>query len=130
MERREEDVVRGAARKKRVLLVDDEQGVTRFIEIFLKLKGFDAISTNSGLEALKLVASFKPDIMLLDIAMPEIDGFEVMRRLRAFSRLPVIVISAWTGPQKDAEAGGAADFLPKPFQMEVMLKKINRLLGM
>ena len=130
MERRAGEVVSGAARKKRVLVVDDQPRVTRFVEIFLKLKGFDVISTTSGREALELVVSRQPDIMLLDIIMPEMDGFEVMRRLRTFSMIPVIAISASPGKHRGAEAIGADDFLPKPFQTEDMLKRINRLLGM
>jgi DNA-binding response OmpR family regulator len=128
--RRAGNVMSGAARKKRVLVVDDQPMVTRFIEVYLKARGFDVISTNSGREALELVSSSKPDIMLLDIVMPDMDGFEVMRRLRAFSRLPVIAISASTGNHKGAEVMGADDFMPKPFHSEDMLKRINRLLGM
>ncbi len=129
MLRRAEGAIRGAVRKKRVLVVDDQPRVTRFIEIFLKLKGFEVVTARSGREALELVASSQPDIMLLDIVMPGMDGFEVMRRLRTFSRIPVITISASPGTGADADAAGADDFLLKPFQTEDMLKRINRLLG-
>ena len=128
--RRAQGVMSGAARKKRVLVVDDQPGVTRFIEIYLKLRGFDVISTGSGREALELAASCKPDIMLLDIIMPGMDGFEVMRRLRTFSRMPVIAISASLGSHGDADAMGADDFLAKPFRPGDILKRINRLLGL
>lgn len=128
MERRAGEMVTGAARKKRVLVVDDQPRVMRFVEIFLKLKGFDVISAASGHEALELVASREPDIMLLDIVMPGMDGFEVMKRLRTFSMIPVIAISATIYSHGDTCVAGADDFLPKPFQTEDMLKKINRLL--
>lgn len=127
--RRAKGATSGADSKKRVLVVDDQPRVLRFIEVYLKARGFDVISTNSGLEALELVVSGEPDIVLLDISMPGMDGFEVMRRLRTFSRLPVIAISASTG-NDDGEGMGADDFIPKPFQMEDMLKRINRLLGL
>lgn len=115
--------------KKRVLVVDDQFRVTRFIEIYLRLKGFDVICATSGREALELVRSYRPDIMLLDIIMPELDGFEVMKRLRCFSNIPVIAISASPGNRGDADAMGANDFLLKPFQTEEILDRINHLLG-
>jgi two-component system, OmpR family, KDP operon response regulator KdpE len=116
-------------KKKLVLVVDDQFRVTRFIEIYLKLKGFDVVCATSGREALELARSREPDIMLLDVIMPDIDGFEVMRRLRSFSKIPVIVISASPGNRGDAEAMGADDFLLKPFQTEEILDRINLLLG-
>ena len=116
-------------KKKRVLVVDDQFRVTRFIEIYLKLKGFDVSCATSGREALELARSCEPDIMLLDIIMPDMDGFEVMRRLRSFSKIPVIAISASPGNRGDADAMGAADFLQKPFQTEEILDRINLLLG-
>jgi len=116
-------------KKKLVLVVDDQFRVTRFIEIFLKLKGFDVICATNGRDALELARSREPDIMLLDVIMPDIDGFEVMRRLRTFSKIPVIVISASPGNRGDADAMGADDFLLKPFQTEEILDRINLLLG-
>jgi two-component system, OmpR family, KDP operon response regulator KdpE len=122
--------VAGQARKKRILVVDDQPRITRFIEIYLKLRGFDVICASSGLEALAMVNSRKPDAMLLDIIMPGMDGLEVMRRLRRFSRIPVIAISASPVHHSEAEAAGADNFLPKPFQMEEVLERINQLLGL
>jgi two-component system KDP operon response regulator KdpE len=116
-------------RKKCVLVVDDQPRIIKFIEIFLRLKGFNVISATSGLEALEMIRSETPDIMLLDIVMPDMDGFEVMRRLRDFSRMPVIAISASPGRRGDAEAMGANDFISKPFQTEEILVRINHLLG-
>ena len=116
-------------KKQRVLVVDDHSRVLRFIEIDLKLRGFEVITTTSGSEALELVKSAKPDIMLLDIIMPEMDGFEVLKKLRAFTQLPVIAFSASPGNYRDAMRLGANDFMPKPFQPDEMVRKIKALLS-
>jgi len=111
-----------------VLVVDDHPKVLRFIEIDLKLRGFEVITTTSGSQALELVESAKPDIMLLDIIMPEMDGFEVLKKLRHFTQLPVIAFSASPGNYHDAMRLGASDFMSKPFQPDEMASKINSLL--
>jgi CheY-like chemotaxis protein len=116
-------------KKQLVLVVDDHPRVLRFIEIDLKLRGYEVITTTSGEEALGLVKSKKPDIMLLDIIMPGIDGLEVLRRLRGFSRLPVIAFSASPGERDSAMHLGANDFLSKPFQPDDIVRKINILTG-
>jgi len=116
-------------KKQLVLVVDDHPRVLRFIEIDLKLRGYEVITTTSGEEALGLVKSKKPDIMLLDILMPGIDGLEVLRRLRGFSRLPVIAFSASPGERDSAMQLGANDFLSKPFQPDDIVRKINILTG-
>lgn len=116
-------------RKRCVLVVDDHPQVLRFIEIDLKLRGFEVFTTTSGDEALELVNSAKPDIMLLDIVMPEVDGFEVLRRLRGFTQLPVIAFSASPGNHDDALKCGADDFVTKPFRPEEMARRIETLLS-
>ncbi len=114
--------------KKRILLVDDQPKVLKFLEIDLKLHGFEVLTTTSGEEALELIKSKKPDVMLLDIIMPGMDGFEVLKQLRAFSQLPVIAFSASAVNQNDAISLGANDFVPKPFDPEEMARRIERLL--
>jgi two-component system KDP operon response regulator KdpE len=116
-------------KKQCVLVVDDHAKVLRFIEIDLRLRGFDVMTTSSGNEALELVKSAKPDIMLLDIIMPGIDGFEVLRKLRDFTQLPVIAFSASPGNYEEAMRLGANDFVPKPFQPDEMVRRIKTLLG-
>ena len=116
-------------KKQCVLVVDDNPKVLRFIEIDLKLRGFDVMTTTSGDEALELVRSKKPDIMLLDIITREKDGFEVLKELRTFSQLPVIVISVSPGNRYDSLRLGADDFTTKPFYPNEMVKKIQALLG-
>jgi two-component system KDP operon response regulator KdpE len=116
-------------KKQRVLVVDDQPKVLRFIEIDLKLRGFEVITTTSGSEALELVRSAKPDIMLLDIIMPGMDGFEVLKKLRNFTQLPVIAFSASPGNYHEAMRLGANDFMSKPFQADEMASKIKSLLS-
>ena len=116
------------SKKKRVLVVDDHLKVLRFVELDLRLRGFEVFSTTSGQEALDLVKSAKPDIMLLDIIMPGMDGFELLRQLRAFTDLPVIAFSASPGNRDSAIRVGANDFMPKPFDADEMVVRINKLL--
>jgi two-component system KDP operon response regulator KdpE len=119
----------GVEKKCCVLVVDDHPRVLRFIEIDLKLRGFEVLTTTSGEEALELVKSKKPDVMLLDIIMPEIDGLEVLKQLRAFSQLPVIAFSASHASQDEALNVGADDFITKPFHPDEMVRRIGVLLN-
>jgi two-component system KDP operon response regulator KdpE len=112
-------------KKYLVLVVDDQPKVLRFIEIDLKLKGFEVITTTSGEDALKLVQSEKPDIMLLDVIMPEMDGFDVLKQLRTFSRMPVIAFSASPGNYDESIRLGANAFVSKPFSTDDMAKRIK-----
>jgi two-component system KDP operon response regulator KdpE len=116
-------------KKQCVLVVDDHPKVLRFIEIGLKLRGYEVMATVSGEEALELVKAGKPDIMLLDIIMPGIDGFEVLRKLRGFTQLPVIAISASSANYEGALQLGASDFMTKPFEPDEMVRKIETLIG-
>ena len=111
-----------------VLVVDDQPKILRFIEINLKLHGFFVITATSGEKALKLVGSAKPDIMLLDIVMPHPDGFDILKELRAYNQLPVIVFSAFPENFSRALLLGANDCITKPIKLDEMVIKINKLL--
>jgi len=115
-------------KKQLGLIVDEQPKVLRFVEIDLKLHGFEVIKTTSGEEAINLVRSQKPHIMLLDIVMPGMDGLEVLRQLRAFSTIPVIAFSARAENHDDALRCGADDFMTKPFLPDYMLSRIRMLL--
>lgn len=115
--------------KKKVLIVDDERGILRVLSIKLKVSGYDVLTAGSGQEALGLIASASPDIMLLDIIMPGVDGFEVLQKLRLTSKMPVIVYSARPSNMQEALKLGADDFLAKPFDVDELVKRIGMLLA-
>jgi len=116
--------------KKRVLVVEDQPRVLVFIEIDLKLRGFDVFKSSSGQKALEMLEDVKPDIMLLDIVMPGMDGFEVLEKLRSYSNMPVIAFSASPANQDKAILMGANDFMHKPFDPDEMARKINLQLNL
>jgi two-component system KDP operon response regulator KdpE len=116
-------------KKQLVLVVDDEPKVLRFVQIDLKVHGFDVITTTSGEEALELIKSKKPDIVLMDIIMPGMDGFEVLKKLRDFSQLPIIVFSASVTNRDEAMRLSASDFMAKPFRPDEMVRRIESLLN-
>lgn len=115
------------ADKTRVLLVDDHPKLMDFIRLGLKFAGFEVITADSGQGALKTVRSSGPDVILLDIRMPDMDGFEVLRRLREFSRIPVIAYSATPEYSIPALESGANAFLAKPFEMDRLTGLISEL---
>jgi len=116
--------------KLRVLVVDDEPRITRFVRLSLTSQGFEVLVASSGEEGLRMAAAEKPDLMILDIFMPGIDGFGVLQKLRASeenngSHLPVIVFSARASVAEEATRLGATDFISKPFVPEEMAEKIR-----
>jgi DNA-binding response OmpR family regulator len=114
--------------KWKVLVVDDERSILNILRIKLRVAGYEVITASGGLEALALVDSASPDIMLLDIIMPDIDGFQVLQDLRSCSNLPVIAFSARPEYAQKALCLGASDFLSKPFDVEDLVARIERLL--
>jgi DNA-binding response OmpR family regulator len=112
-----------------ILVADDDVKILSFIRPSLRLAGYDVITATRGEEALNLAGSIKPDLMLLDILMSPMDGFEVLRKLRAVSDLPVIVISAHASAAEKAFKLGADDFLDKPFRPDELVRRINCLLN-
>ncbi len=115
--------------KERVLVVDDEAGILRFVKTSLSLVGYEVVTTTSGEEALRLVESEKPDIMLLDVLMTPTSGFDVLAKLRTFSQLPVVVFTARNDIGNNAMKVGANDFIAKPFKPDELTKKIRGILG-
>ncbi len=111
-----------------VLLVEDEQRILRFMSISLKAAGYRVITATTGEQALDLVQSEKPDIVLLDIFLPGMSGLEALQKLRTYSQLPVIVISARDSMGQEALALGANEFLAKPFKPEDLIQRIKAAL--
>jgi DNA-binding response OmpR family regulator len=115
-------------KKKLVLVVDDQPKVLKFVEIDLKLRGFGVLTTGSGEKAVELVKDEKPDILLLDMVMPGMDGIEVLKKIRAFTDLPVIAFSASPMNHDLALVAGANDFMHKPFDPDDMARRIKILI--
>jgi len=112
-----------------VLIVDDEQRILRFLNISLKVSGYRVITAETGEKALELARLAKPDIVVLDVFLPGIDGFMVLQKLRTFSEAPVIMISARDSLGPAALDQGATDFLAKPFKPEQLVQRIKDILG-
>ena len=111
----------------RVLVVDDEQRILHFLCSKLKVSGYEVLTASNGLEALELVQAQQPDLVVLDVMMPKMDGFETLKELRTFSPVPVIILSA-KGTDADKIKGlalGADDYLAKPFSPDELIARIE-----
>ncbi len=113
-----------------ILVVDDEPQIHRFLKPALEAAGFVALRADTGTEALRLVASAAPDLILLDLGLPDLDGQAVLARLRAFCTAPVIVLSARDREVEKIAAldGGAHDYVEKPFALGELLARIRAAL--
>ena len=113
----------------KILIVEDDKGISDFIVPELNHEGYTTCLAETGRKALDLFESEKPDLILLDIMLPELNGLEVLRRIRAVSTVPVILETA-RGETIDKINGlnlGADDYIPKPFEIEELLARINAL---
>ncbi len=115
--------------KKRVLIVDDEPQIGKIFGIKLRLSGYDVTTTPSGAEAIDLVRTQPPDIILLDVLMPDVTGFDVLDRVRAFSKVPIIMFTAKAEIARHAARLGANDFISKPLDPERLVAKIESVLS-
>ena len=116
--------------RRHVLIVDDEPGILRLIKLELEAQGFDVTAATGGREALALAESSRPDIAVLDVMMPEMDGIELMRKLRARGPLPVIMLTA-RGGEADRVRGleaGADDYVAKPFSPDELSARVRAVL--
>ena len=114
-------------KKFRVLVVDDDPRILKFLEIRLKASGYEVLTAKNGREALEQVKAEEPDLLILDVLMPGIDGFETLKQVRLLSSLPVIILSAKeanTDKVKGLELG-ADDYLAKPFSPDELLARIE-----
>jgi two-component system KDP operon response regulator KdpE len=113
-----------------VLVVDDEPQIARALRVALTARGYEVATAGNGETALELAAAASPDVVLLDLGLPGIDGVEVVRRLRAFSSVPVIVVSVREGQVDKVAAldAGADDYLTKPFGFDELLARIRAAL--
>ncbi len=111
----------------KILVVDDEQNIAQFLELGLQNEGFEVMTAPDGITALNLVKTFAPHVVILDIMMPGIDGFEVCRMLKKTDDVAVIMLTAKEDVE-DRVKGltlGADDYMPKPFSFEELLARIH-----
>jgi two-component system, OmpR family, KDP operon response regulator KdpE len=114
----------------RVLVVEDEPALLRALQINLRARGYEVSTTSAGQDALVEAARHPPDAVLLDLGLPDLDGTEVIRQLRSWSAVPVIVLSgrAGSGDKIGALDAGADDYVTKPFSMEELVARLRALL--
>lgn len=114
----------------RILAVDDEPRFLRLVKANLEVEGHQVITAANGQEAVEMVVKEKPDLVLLDVMMPELDGFETCERIREFSSVPIIMLTA-KGEEDDRVKGlnlGADDYIVKPFSANELLARVNAVL--
>ena len=118
----------------RILVADDEQFLREMVAFRLRNTGHDVVVAVDGTEALRLASSARPDLIILDVMMPGVDGFEVLRRIKADADLrgiPVIMLTA-KGQERDVIAGlstGAADYVIKPFSLKELTMRVDKALA-
>ena len=102
-----------------ILAVDDEESILKLLRVNLTAEGYDVITASDGIVALKLLEEHRPDMLLLDIMMPDLDGMQILNRIRRTSNIPVIMITAKceAAALRDSLGFGADDFVRKPFSI-------------
>lgn len=118
-----------------ILSVDDERDVTDLVEFHLTKAGYNVVTAASGREALECVQRHRPDLIILDLMLPDIDGFgvcEILRRSPATATIPIVILTAWA--TRDARhlglELGALDYLTKPFSPKELVERVRHLLNL
>ncbi len=115
---------------QKILIVEDEEGIIHLLNLYLKDSGFNVIVARDGADGLALHAREHPDLVILDIMLPALDGFEVCRRMRAWSKTPILMLTA-RGDEDDRIQGldlGADDYLIKPFSPRELVSRVRAIL--
>ena len=115
---------------QKILVIEDEEGIVHLIQLYLKDAGFLVLVAKDGADGLALHARESPDLVILDIMLPAIDGFEVCRRIRSWSQTPILMLTA-RGDEEDRIAGletGADDYLVKPFSPRELVSRVRAIL--
>ena len=113
--------------REKILVVEDEKSISRFITAILDNNGYEAVQARTGTEALSMISSHCPDLVILDLGLPDMDGLEILRSLRTWSSIPVVVVSARYHEQDKVAALdlGADDYLTKPFGTGELLARVR-----
>jgi two-component system, OmpR family, KDP operon response regulator KdpE len=111
----------------RVLVIDDELQIRRFLKIGLEANGYRVYETDNGGDAIQKTAQLRPDLVILDMSLPDMDGLDVLRRLREWTNTPVIILSVRDADRDKVAAldAGADDYLTKPFSMEELMARVR-----
>lgn len=118
------------SKKNRILVVDDEKGLVKLIRLNLEHDGFEVFEANNGAQAMDRLRAVLPDLVLLDVMMPDLDGFQVLRMIREVGNTPVIMLTA-KGEENDKVRGlelGADDYVTKPFSPRELTSRIRAVL--
>jgi two-component system KDP operon response regulator KdpE len=116
--------------QRKILIVDDESGLRELVRINLEHEGYGVVQAENGVQGLEAVQGEHPDLVIMDVMMPEMDGWEACRKLREFSQVPVLMLTARVQSQ-DIVTGldsGADDYLLKPFNMDELMARVRALL--
>ena len=113
--------------REKVLVVEDEKGIAHFISTILSSNGYEPLQASTGSEAMTMISSHCPDLVILDLGLPDMDGLNILRSLREWSSLPVVVVSARSHEHDKVEALdlGADDYLTKPFGTAELLARVR-----
>src|SRR5437773_945883 len=115
---------------QKILIIEDEEGIIHLLTVYMKDAGYSVVAARDGADGLALHAREHPDLVLLDIMLPAIDGFEVCRRIREWSRTPILMLTA-RGDEDDRVNGlelGADDYLVKPFSPRELVSRVRAIL--
>ena len=115
--------------RDKIIIVEDDPGISKYLQAALRSHEYDTLLAPDGKTALEMIASHCPDLLLLDLGLPDMDGSEIIRSVRAWSRMPIIIISARSAEIDKASAldMGADDYLTKPFFTEELLARVRAL---
>ena len=116
--------------KPTILVIEDEEVICNFITTILNSNGYQVIKTGTGQEGLSMAVSYSPDVILLDLGLPDIDGIEILKSIREWSKTPIVVVSA-RGPEREKVEAldlGADDYIVKPFGTSELLARIRTAL--
>ena len=115
----------------KLLVIDDDSAVTDLLTLLLKSNGFEVSATNNSADGLSMIREISPDVVILDLMMPEMDGWQICKSVREYSQVPIIILSALNDPSMIASVldAGADDYLTKPTPSRVLIAHINRLVN-